>query len=128
MKKTLPYLMAIAFLLTFTSCATIFTSSSQPITFTGEEGIKIYDVTTNSKLTEIGSGNSATIKISKGLDDKYILAKKEGYKNGHFNIQSSFNSISILNIFIWPGFLVDFLTGKINKYDNSVVNIELEKE
>lgn len=91
-------------------------------------GIKLYDATNNVKLAEIKEGESTTIKLKKKLSDKTIIAKKEGYKNTPFVIESAFNAKSLWNILFWPGFLIDLGTGKINKYDPVIYNIEMEKE
>jgi hypothetical protein len=50
MKKVL-FLICSCFLLS--SCMSIFSSSKQSITFTGEDGTKLYDGTNNVKLAEI---------------------------------------------------------------------------
>ena len=128
MKKILFYLAILISLVSFSSCATILTSPTQPITFAGEDGIKIFNTKTNSKIAEIGKENTITVKMKKGLENMNVIAKKEGYKNQYFTIQSSFDAVAICNIFFWPGFLVDFVTGQIYKYDDSLVNIELERE
>lgn len=80
------------------------------------------------KLAEIKDGGSTTVKIKKKLADKTIIAKKEGFKNTPFVVESSFNTKALWNILFWPGFLVDLGTGKINKYDPTIYNIEMEKE
>lgn len=121
----------ILFLITgvsLSSCATIFTSSKQSITFSGIEGTRIYDATNNVKLTEIGSDQTATVAIKKKMGDKQLLAKKEGYKTQALLLESTFNTTSLWNILFWPGFLVDLGTGQMNKWDNTLINIELEKE
>lgn len=128
MKKHVILLTLAIPLLGLSSCMSIFSSSQQPITITGENGIKLYDATNNVKLAEIKEGESTTIRLKKKLSDKTIIAKKEGYKNTPFVIESAFNAKSLWNILFWPGFLIDLGTGKINKYDPVIYNIEMEKE
>lgn len=111
----------------FSSCATIFTKSRQSITFSGIEGTKIYDASSNVKLAEIGSDKTATVSIKKKMGDKELLAKKDGYKTYPFLLESSFNATTLWNILFWPGFLVDLGTGQMNKWDNTQINIEMEK-
>ena len=43
-------------------------------------------------------------------------------------IESNFNAKSLWNILFWPGFLIDLGTGKMNKYDPVIYNIDMEKE
>lgn len=125
MKKILILLCSVFF---FSSCMSIFSSSKQSITFTGENGIKLYDGTNNVKLAEIKEGSSTTVKMKKKLSDKTIIAKKEGFKDMPFVVESSFNTKSLWNILFWPGFLIDLGTGKINKYDPIIYNIEMEEK
>ena len=125
MKKILILLCSV-FLLT--SCMSIFSSSKQSITFVGENGTTLYDGVNNVKLAEIKEGGSATVKIKKKLSDKTIIAKKEGFKDTPFVIESSFNDKSLWNILFWPGFLIDLGTGKINKYDPVIYNIEMDNK
>lgn len=114
--------------LLFSSCMTVFTKSRQTVTFTGEAGTKLYDATSNVKIAEISDGGSTTVKMKKKLADKTIIAKKSGYKDTPFIIESEFNAKSLWNILFWPGFLIDLGTGKINKYDPVIYNVELEKQ
>ncbi|NMA73330.1 MAG: hypothetical protein GX963_04060 [Bacteroidales bacterium] len=119
--KTFIFLIITALLLS--SCATIFTKSRQSITFTGEPGTKIYDPTTNIKLAEIEEDETATISLKKGLNDKQLVIKKEGETSKAVVIESTFNAQTLWNILFWPGFLVDLGTGKMNKYDNTIINL-----
>lgn len=112
----------------FSSCATLFTGSKQSITFSGIEGTRIYDATSNTKLAEIGSDKTATVSIKKKMSDKQLLAKKEGYKTLPLLLESTFNTTSLWNILFWPGFIVDLGTGQMNKWDNTYINIDLEKD
>lgn len=126
MKKT--YLISIVvFALALSSCATLFTGSSQPITFAGPEGTKIFDASTNVKIAEIGSDKTVTVPIKKKLSDKQLVAKKEGYKTVPLMLEGSFNTTSLWNILIPLGFIVDLGTGQIKKWDNTYINIDLEK-
>jgi len=108
------------------SCATLFTPTKQKVTFMGESGIGIYDGTI--KIGEIDKEGIATIKIKKGSNDKTLFAKKEGFEKTPIQVESVFNPISILNFFFFPGWIVDFATGKICKYDNEVLEIEMRKK
>lgn len=125
MKKFLPLAIVCLFL---SSCATIFTSSKQSITFSGMEGTKIYETSSNLKIAEIGKEKTTTVRVKKKLGEKQLLAKKEGYKNTPMILESSFNTTSLWNILFWPGFLVDLGTGQMNKYDNSYIEVEMEKD
>lgn len=113
--------------MSLSSCCTLFTSSRQDVTFMGPNGTKIYEAATNLRIAEIKSDNTVTVKVKKKLEDKQLIAKKEGYENSPFILESSFNSAALWNLLFWPGFLIDLGTQKINKWDNPIVNIELDK-
>ncbi|MBU3836539.1 MULTISPECIES: hypothetical protein [Phocaeicola] len=114
--------------MTLSSCCTLFSSSKQTITFTGPEGTKIYDASSNMRLGEIGKDQVTTIKIKKKREDKTLIAKKEGYKPSPLMLESTFNNACLWNILFWPGFLIDFGTQKMNKWDNTSINIEFEEK
>ncbi len=122
------HLLVFIFVCLMTSCATVFTRSKQPITFSGIEGIKIYDTATNIKIAEIGSDQTVTVSFRKKLFDKHLVAKKEGYRPYPFILESTFNPISLWNVIVWPGFIIDIGTSKINKWEHTYISIDLEKE
>lgn len=124
--KKLFVLMAVA--ITLSSCCTIFSSSKQSITFLGPEGTRIYDASTNMKLGEIGPDEVTTIQIKKKREDKTLIAKKEGYRSSPLVLESTFNNACLWNILFWPGFLIDLGTQKMNKWDNTSINIEFEEK
>ncbi|RGR89455.1 hypothetical protein DWY20_14160, partial [Phocaeicola coprocola] len=53
MKKHFILLMMAIPVLGLSSCMSIFSSTQQPITITGENGTKLYDAANNVKLAEI---------------------------------------------------------------------------
>ena len=128
MKKTLSALTLASSLLLCTSCMSIFTSAKQTITFMGEEGTQLYDATNNMKIGEITEDGTASVRLRKRLSDKTIIARKEGYKNTPVVIEPQFNPCSLWNILFWPGFLVDLGTEKMFKWDNCIVQIEMEAD
>ena len=112
-------------LLLFTSCGTLFTPTRQRITFTGLPETKIYD--NGRKLGEINEDGVTTIKVRKKLYNKDLLAKKQGYKNAIITLDAVLHPISIINftnLFAWA---IDLATGKCFKWDQDIVEIELEK-
>lgn len=127
MKKKCLVIAAVSAIL-LSSCATIFTPSRQSITFSGLEGTKIFDTSTNVKIAEIGSDKTTTVSVKKKMSDKQLIAKKDGYKNTPIILESSFNATSLWNILFWPGFIVDLGTGQMNKWDNTYINVDMEKD
>ena len=122
MKKILLFVLPAMLL---SSCCTLFTPSKQAITFNGENGIKIYD--DGVKIAEIKDNNSTSVFIKKELSSKYLIAKKEGYRPTPLKLDTKFNSVAVINILFWPGFVVDAATGQMCKWDTTNIDIEMEK-
>lgn len=122
MKKVIFLLFAC---IALSSCCTLFTSSKQDITFTGNNGIKIYD--NAKKIAEIKEGNTATTRIRKKLSSKTLIAKQEGYKNMPFVLEATFNPVACINLLNVVAWAIDLGTQKACKWDNTVIEIEMEK-
>ena len=125
MKESLFIILTAAIL---SSCCTVFTASKQSITFMAPNGTKIYDVETNLKIAEVEKDNMVTTKIKKKLSDKQLIARKDGYTPTPFILETEFNASTLWNILFWPGFFVDLGTGKMFKWDKTIINVELEPE
>lgn len=110
--------------LMFQSCGTLFTPTRQSIVFTGLPETGIYD--NGKKLGEIKEDGETTIKIKKRLSKKMLVAKKEGYKNEHITLYTTLNPISIINLTNILAWGIDLGTGKCCKYDEDIINIEME--
>ena len=125
MKNKKFLVVALSTLLLFTSCGTLFTPTRQCITFTGLPATKIYD--NGKKLGEINDDGIATIKVRKKLFDKDLLVKKEGYKNSIITLDAVLNPVSIINLTNLFAWAIDLATGKCCRWDNEIVEIEMEK-
>lgn len=124
-KKTLAFILPGLLL---TSCCTLFTGTKQTITFMAPNGTQIYDAETNVKLAEVQQENMVITKIKKKREDKQLIARKDGYQSVPFTLETSFNISSLWNILFWPGFLIDFGTEKMFKWDNTIIPIEMENK
>ena len=91
-------------------------------------GTQIYDAKTNVKLAEVQQENMVITKIKKKREDKQLIARKDGYQPAPFTLETSFNISSLWNILFWPGFLIDFGTEKMFKWDNTIIPIEMENK
>lgn len=114
--------------LTLSSCCTVFTSSKQTVTFQAPNGTRIYDASTNTKIAEVKQDNTVSVPVKKRREDKQFIARKEGYQPTPFLLETNFNANSLWNLLFWPGFLVDLGTEKMFKWDNSIVQIEMEAD
>ena len=83
--------------LLFSSCATLFTGSRQAITFDAKmPEVGIYK--DGVKLGETKNDGTFTTKIGKELSSVNMMAKKEGYKNEPFFLNTRFNGVSCINL------------------------------
>ena len=123
--KQISYMLVLSFFVSLTSCGTLFTSSRQTITFTGDEGTKIYD--NGKKIAEINDDGTGSARVRKKLSDKTFIAKKEGYKNTPVVLESTFNPVSIINLLNVVAWAVDLGTGKCCKWDNTIIEINMEE-
>ena len=106
-----------------TSCATIFTGTSDVITFNSSpEGAKVYEAGVEKCTTP------CTYKVSRSLSQKTVELRKEGYENKVVGLDSKFNSVSILNLFGLLGWGIDAATGSLKKYDTKVYEIKLDEK
>ena len=113
-------------ILMMTSCATIFTGTSEMITINSN----VDDATVKFDGMKMGKTplNYKVKKSFKGI----VTVEAEGYEEERFQLQKSFNAISLLNLLTGPFFLagaiIDLATGSINKFDVKGVDVELKEE
>ena len=106
-----------------TGCATLFSGTTDQVTINSEpEGARIL-------VDGIDQGTTpATLNLKRpGLNDTQITLRLDGYRDRVFSVQKSFNTVSILNILVWPGFIVDALTGALFKIDPTTYDIQMER-
>lgn len=112
--------------LILSSCGTLFTSSSQDITFTGKPGTGIYDKGKKiATLDEDGIGHS---KIRKKLSSKKLIAKKDGFKDTPLQVDAVFNPISVLNLLFPIAWAIDLGTGKCCKWDSDIIEVDMREK
>lgn len=116
--------------LTLSSCASLFTKSSQKITFKGLPGTTVIDKKKDQSIAEIGSNGFATVDMRKGLKSKNLLVIKDGYKSQEFKlgtkIQPWFWGNLILGGIIGGG--IDAATGKMKKYNTDFMDVTLKNK
>lgn len=92
------------------ACATLFGNKSDNITVHSQNNARIL-VDGN----EIGRG-TALFSLPREKT-AVITVKKAGCSDMSLTTEQSVNNTTFLNIFFWPGFIVDAVTGKINEAD-----------
>lgn len=116
MKKTL---FAGLILLAFSSCGTIFSGTTTPITFTSNVPAKV-------EFDGVEAGKTPfTTKVKKSFNG-VVTMRADGYESKNFELQKSFNAVSVLNLFNLLFWGVDLLTGSVNKFDKKGYEITLE--
>lgn len=108
-----------------TSCATLFTPSEQSISFRGPNGTRIYE--NDTKIAEI-KNREVSVMMKKSTSSKILTAKKEGYKPYIIHMTPQFEMITVLDVFFWPGFIVDAVTQKMCRWPITQFDIKPEKE
>ena len=104
------------------SCATIFTGTTETIQF--DSNVK--GATVEMDGVEVGK-TPMTMKVKKSFNG-VMSVSADGYETKRFELQKSFNSIAILNLFGILQWGIDLATGAINKFDRKGYDITLEKE
>ncbi len=117
MRKRIEVLTAVGIVAVLCSgCATILSGSSQNITITSEPpGAHV-------KIAQQSGTTPAILQVPKGKD--YPIEVTHGTDTRVLPLQRTFDAISVLNIFFWPGFIVDAVTGAITKYDPDTYSVD----
>ena len=111
--------------LSLSGCCSLFTSSTQSVTFVGPKDTRIYD--NGQKIGTIGESGEMSIHIRKKLSSKNLIAKKEGYKPYPMQLDATFNPIGCLNLLNAIAWAIDLGTQKACKWENTYFELELEK-
>lgn len=123
-KNTLFITIAITLL---TGCATVISGTSQNVNLqaiSSENNEELEGVTctirdSNGMVYSMPS-NPGSINIKKGQGALMPQCKKDGYKQISYGIGDSFDAITLVNVVFWPGFIVDAVTGSMNKYPSHI--------
>jgi hypothetical protein len=114
---------AFAVALSMTGCATVISGASQKVSINSNPPGA--DVVING----LSKGQTPVdLTIKKELKGQPIELRLDGYETKTFEPTTAFNSTSILNIFIPIGFLVDYMTGAMKKYDPTAYDLKLDKK
>jgi len=117
----------IAVLLSTSGCATLFSGSSDEVTFESEPpGAMV-------RINGIDKGETpVTVSVDRDAvwfsDRKQVTMLKDGYEDRSFEMQTEWVPISILNIFTGVGWAVDVYTGNMWKLQPTSYDMKLEKE
>lgn len=123
MKKIFIVGAACSLMLSFTSCATIFTGSKDSITFnTKPDGAKVVFQGVEKCVTP------CTTEFQRSLGKRFVEIKKDGFETQEVKLEKSFNPVTLVNLLFGGliGFGIDLGTGAFVKYDPKTYAIELK--
>ena len=114
---------AVSATLLLSSCATIFTGTTQTVQINSNPPAASIEV------DGIKTGvTPMAVPLKKGFTGQTISLKLDGYETKTFQPQTTFNPVAILNIIGLFGFAIDAATGAIMKYDPKVYEFTLEQK
>jgi len=112
---------AVSATLLLSSCATIFTGTTQTVQINSNPPAAAIEV--DGVKTGV---TPMAVPLKKGFTGQTISLKLDGYETKTFQPQTTFNPVAILNVIGVFGFAIDAATGAIMKYDPKVYEFTLE--
>ena len=124
MKGIILLLTAAAVCLVLSGCATIFGDKNRNVNVTSNPtGAKVY-----LNGNEVGQ-TPTSVALGNPMTNSYVVkVDKKDYAPVTQQVQTSFQPVGILNIFFWPGFIIDAVTGDMMKVTTTNINVALNKE
>ncbi|MDO4695335.1 PEGA domain-containing protein [Porphyromonas sp.] len=125
MKKiTFVAAIALIFTLLFSSCATIFTGTTDTIRFNSDpQGATVYIDGVEICKTP------CTYDVPRSLADKQLEVRLDGYEVKVLTLSRKFNTMTVLNIFNGlVGWAIDAATGAMMQYSRKGYDITLTKK
>ena len=109
---------------TLSGCATMFGDNDKSVHINSyPQGAQLY-VNNNP----IGT-TPTTITVPNTWSPTLVTIKKPGYQTRVAQINTEFQPVGILNIFFWPGFIIDAIADNMMKIspDSRVINANLSR-
>ena len=125
MKRILPLTILAVMALTFTSCATLFTGTTQSVTIDSQpQGANIV---IDGQL--VGT-TPARVRLERDMnaifdDGKYIRLEKDGFMPDGYVLGADIEPFSVLNMFNVFFWAIDGATGALMRYDSDYYNFLL---
>lgn len=125
--KFIPVVIGCALALVTQSCASLFTKSSQEVTFKGVPGTTVVNPKKNSLVAVVGDNGFGTGKVRKRLKSLDLVAQKDGYDPMDINLGTKIHHAFWFNILFGgiPGMAIDVATGKMMKYNTTFYDVTL---
>lgn len=123
MRNKLSIVLLSAMVLSTTSCATIFTGTTDKVSFNSNpEGAKVIHKGVEKCTTP------CVAPISRGLGKQTVTFEKEGFDNKEVKLTKTFNPVTLVNILLGGaiGIGIDLATGSFIKFSPKEYSVELE--
>lgn len=127
-------LISIVSVLTLSACATIFSGSTSNVRVQAVnsannevlEGVSC-SLTDGEGIIYTVPANPGSVLVSRGKGTLRADCKKKGYVQQNMGVAQTINGITFINVLFWPGFIVDVVTGAMQKYPSNVT-IQMKKK
>ncbi len=117
MTKVVSILILVVMSTVLTSCATLLTGSTQTVQIVSrEENTEIY-------VNEQYVGDDHVTVILQKNRNYVARGEKQGCKDITAAFSKDISPVTILNLFFWPGFIVDGVTGSWYSFQQSVYTV-----
>lgn len=113
-------LMLAAFSFASSGCATIFSGTRQNISVQSEPpGAYV-------QIGDLSSTTPCILAVRKGRRLDVVVTHNSETKT--VPLSRRFDAVSLLNIFVWPGFIVDAISGSIVKYHPKMIHVDFTNQ
>ena len=115
-------LVASVVLIACSGCATLVSGTKQIITVDSDPPgalVRIGEYTGTTPVTlRIPKGKDYRVEVSRGADKRMVTLNRD------------LDPVALLNLIppMWPGFIIDAMTGAITKYDAAIVSVDFTRE
>lgn len=120
--KTISKLSLMLSIAILNGCASIAGDNSKIVHVSSKpQGAKVY-------ANNVPVGTTPTqILVNNTWSPTLVTFKKKGYEDSQTQVNTTFQNVGILNIFFWPGFIIDAAAGNTMKIapESRVINTEL---
>ncbi len=115
-------LVASVVLIACSGCATLISGTKQTITVDSDPPGALVRIGEYSGITPV------TLRIPKGKD--YRVEVSRGADKRTVTLNRNLDPVTLLNLIppMWPGFIIDAMTGAITKYDAAIVSVDFTRE
>ncbi len=115
-------LVASVVMIACSGCATLVSGTKQTITVDSDPPgalVRIGEYTGTTPVTlRIPKGHDYRVEVSRGADKRMVTLNR------------NLDPVALLNLIppMWPGFIIDAMTGAITKYDAAIVSVDFTRE